>query len=246
MNVLVWKRGSAPSNPGAPPLPPDQRTRLPGVILWLLSLACMAANAIAQSATSYPLDSFTEFSAVMIGSRVELGEGTQEGHIYRSGNLIRMEDPGKLGYFITDLTTGETHGMSEAGCMHDTHPFIRVFPFNAASKPGATVTRAPAGTEKETVDAHSCQIENVTVSAPTFANPLKMKFWEAEDLQGFPIKVEFLLPGGHDAIVHYKNVVLGPQDPTLFIHPKSCEPLPKPESKPKKPPSSKKPTAEQR
>jgi len=53
-----------------------------------------------------------------------------------------------------------------------------------------------------------------------------MRFWEAEDLQGFPIKIEFLRPGGHDAIVRYKNVVFGPQDPTLFIHPKSCQSAP--------------------
>ena len=71
-----------------------------------------------------------------------------------------------------------------------------------------------------------------------------MRLWEAEDLQGFPIKIEFLLPGGHDAIVHYRNVVLGPQDPTLFIHPKSCEQLPKRESTPKASPAHKKPAAE--
>jgi hypothetical protein len=188
----------------------------------------------------YPLDSFTDFSAVMIGSRMEPGEGTDEAHIYRSGKLMRMEGPEKHGYFITDLTTGETYGISAAPCAHDTHPFIRASPFPAASKPGSTVTRVAAG--KETVDGHSCQIENVTVSSPAFANPLKMRFWEAEDLQGFPIKIEFLLPGGHDTIIRYKNVVLGPQDPTLFIHPNSCEPLPGRESaKPKAAPAHKKP-----
>jgi len=189
-------------------------------------------------ATPYPLDSFTEFSAVMVGSRVEPGEGSSEGHIYRSGNLMRTEDPGKRGYFITDLATGETYGMSEAGCMHDSHPFIRTFPFSAM-KPGATVTRTTAG--KETVEGHSCQIENVAVSLLNFANALQMRVWEAEDLQGFPIKIEFLLPGGHDAIVRYRNVFLGPQDPTLFIHPESCEPLPKRQPTPKSAPAPKKP-----
>jgi len=194
-------------------------------------------SAVAPTATPYPLDSFTEFSAVMVGSRVQSGEGTDEGHVYRSGKLMRMEDPGRRGYFVTDLTTGETYGMSEAGCMHDSRPFIRTFPFSAAAKPGATVTHAAAG--KETVEGHSCQIENVTVSLPDFANALQMRLWEAEDLQGFPIKIEFLLPGGHQAIVHYRNVVLGPQDPTLFIHPKSCEQLLKRESTPKASPAQK-------
>jgi hypothetical protein len=186
------------------------------------SRAATVPSAVSPSAMSYPLDAFTEFSAVMVGSRVEPGEGTAEGHIYRSGKIMRMEDPGRLGYYITNLSTGETYGMSEAGCMHDGHPFIRVFPFSAA-KPGATVTRAAAG--KETVNGHSCQIEDVTVSSPTFANPLKMRFWEAEDLQGFPIKIEFLLNGGRDPIIRYESVVLRPPDPTLFIHPGSCEQL---------------------
>jgi hypothetical protein len=236
--------------------------RLTGVILLLiLSLPCIAApmfphtptqpdsaaqppaieqkaaeqTAIAPSPTPYPLDAFPEFSAVMFGSRVEPGEGTEQGHIYRAGKLIRMEDPGKRGYYITDLVSGETYGLSKAGCMHDSHPFIRSFPLGVAAKPSATVTRAPAG--KETLDGHACQIENVTVSSSAFANPLQMRFWEAEDLQGFPIKIEFLLPGGHDAIVRYKSVVLGPQDPTLFIHPESCAQLSKRGSTPKAPPN---------
>jgi hypothetical protein len=223
----------------------------------ILVLGCMAAPMLGQThaaepggteqrevappAAQYPLDSFTEFSAVMVGSRVEPGDGTAEGHIYRSGKLMRMEDPGRRGYYITDLAVGETYGMSEAGCMHDGHPFIRVFPFFAVP-PGATVARAAAG--KETVDGHSCQIENVTVSSPAFANPLKMKFWEAQDLQGFPVKIEFLLNGGHDPIIRYKSVVLGPPDPTLFIHPKSCDQISRQESKPQTPPAHEKPAVE--
>lgn len=134
-----------------------------------------------------------------------------------------MEDPGRRGYYITDLSTGDTYGISESGCIHDSRPFIRSFPISFASKPDATVTRVAAA--KEAVEGHSCQIENVTVSSLAFSAPLKMRFWEAEDLQGFPIKIEFLLNGGRDPIVSYEGVVVGPQDPTLFIHPKVCEQL---------------------
>lgn len=182
-----------------------------------------AQGAVPAASVRYPLDAFPEFSAVMVGSRVEAGEGTTEGHIYRSGKLMRMEDPGRRGYFITDLATSETYGISEMGCMHDSHPFVRSIPFASASKPDVTLAKSPAG--KETVDGHPCQIENITLSSPRFANPLKMKFWEAEDLQGFPIRIAISLPGGHDSIIRYKNVVLGPQDSTLFLHPKSCEEL---------------------
>jgi len=189
--------------------------------------------------TTYPLDSLGDFSAVMIGSRAEPAEGTSQGHIYRFGNRMRMEEPGGLGYFITELNTGETYGILETGCIHDDHPYIRAIPFHIAGKADITVTRASAG--KETMDGHSCQVEDITVSSPTFANPQKMRFWEAEDLQGFPIKIEFVLPGGHGPTIRYKNVVLGQQDPTLFFHPKSCQPLPQ---EPTASPAHKKPQAQ--
>lgn len=160
----------------------------------------------------------------MIGSRAEPGEGTSQGHIYRSGNLIRMEEPGGRVYFLTDLRTGGTYGILETGCIEDDHPYFRAIPFYVSGNASSTVTRTPAG--EETVDGHSCQIEDIIVSSPMFPNPQKMRFWEAEDLQGFPIKIEFVLPGGQGPIIHYRDVVLGTQDPTLFFHPKSCQTLP--------------------
>jgi hypothetical protein len=179
----------------------------------------------------YPLDSFTDFSALMVGNMMEMGEGASEAHIYRSGNLVRVEDPAAEGYFITDLTSLETYGISPGPCIHDSHPYFRVSPF-AAARPGSSVERVAAG--KDTLDGHSCQIEDITVSSPKTGSHLKMRFWEADDLQGFPIKIEFLRPGGRSSIIHYKNVVLAPQDPTLFIHPKSCQSAPQ-RVRPKKP-----------
>ena len=173
--------------------------------------------------TQYPLDSFTDFSALMVGSITEMGEGTAEAHIYRSGNLMRVGDPDGDDYFVTDLSTLETYGISSGPCMRDSHPYFRVSPF-AAARPGASVERVPAG--KDTLDGHSCRIEDISVSSPKTGSHLKMRFWEAEDLQGFPIKIEFLRPGARSSIIRYKNVVLGPQDRTLFIHPKSCQSAP--------------------
>jgi hypothetical protein len=202
--------------------------------------SCVATTTLAQAAkppdssapTKFPFDSFPSFSAVMIGSRAEPGKGISQGHIYRSGKLLRMDEPGGSAYFVTDLNSGETYGILETGCMRDNHPYIRAIPFYMPDMADATVTRASAG--KETVDGQSCQVEEVTVSSPMLANPLKMRLWEADDLQGFPIKVEFVLPGGHGPIIRYENVVLGAQDAALFIHPKSCQPIPQ---KPTAPPT---------
>jgi hypothetical protein len=187
--------------------------------------------ATTPATTRYPLDSFTDFSALMVGSIMEMGEGTAEAHIYRSGKLMRVADPDGDDYFVTDLSTLESYGISTGPCMHDSHPYFRVSPF-AAARPGVSVERVITG--KDTLDGHSCQIEDITVSSPKTGSHLKMRFWEAEDLQGFPIKIEFQRPGGRSSIIRYKNVALGPQDRTLFIHPKSCQSAPQ-RSAPKKP-----------
>ncbi len=197
-------------------------------------------SATPATKSQFPLDAFTDFSAVMVGSAMEAGEGTAEAYIYRAGKLLRMEGPEGHGYYITDLTTLETFGVSAANCMHDKHPFFRASPF-AASVPGAKVERVAAG--KETVDGHSCQVEDVTILSPKpGAVPLRMRLWEAEDMQGFPIKIQVQRGRGH-ATIRYKNVVIGPQDPSLFIHPNSCGALPQktPPPTPKAAPATKNP-----
>jgi hypothetical protein len=200
-----------------------------------------AQPAAAPSAqTSFPMDAFPEFSAVMVGS-VRAGDD-RESYIYRSGRLVRTPGPEGLGYFITDLTTLETFAVSTTGCMHDRNPYFRTAPLSS-KRPGQTVQSAASG--QETVDGHSCKIEDVTLSSPKLPAPIKLRLWEAEDLQGFPIKVEFLRAKGHNPVIHYKNVVLGTQDPTLFLHPNSCEwsPAGAGTIKPKPAPKAKKPAA---
>jgi hypothetical protein len=204
-----------------------------------------APPAAAPSAPAqFPMDAFTEFSAVMVGS-VRRGDD-QESYIYRSGNLVRTPGPQGLGYFITDLTTLETYAISTTGCLHDRNPYYRSAPFSSM-RPGYTVERTVTG--QETVDGHACKIEDVTLSSPKLPTTIKLRFWEADDLKGFPIKVEYLRPRGHNPVIQYKNVVLGPQDPTLFIHPKSCESLSTGRGmgggtiKPKAAPGAKKPAA---
>jgi len=193
-----------------------------------------------SASTQFPLDAFPEFSAVMVGS-VMTGDD-RESYIYRSGKLVRTQGPEGHNFLITDLTTLETFGVSALACMHDPNPYFRSAPFSSM-RPGYTVERAVSG--QETVDGHSCKIEDVTLSSPKLPRPIKLRFWEAEDLQGFPVKVEFIRPSKHDPVIHYKNVVLGPQDSTLFIYPRSCEPSPRMSHKPtaNSAPRAKKPAA---
>lgn len=180
--------------------------------------ASTTQTAAPSAKAKFPLDAFQEFSAIMVGS-ISHGDD-RESHIYRSGKLMRNESLEGKNFIITNLTTGESFGVSATECMRDSHPYVRSIPFSMA-QPGAKVEVVAAG--QETVDGHSCKMEDVTVSSSKFMKPFKMRFWEADDLQGFPVKVVFFRGFGHDPVIRYKNVVLGPQDPTLFIYPNSCE-----------------------
>jgi hypothetical protein len=73
------------------------------------------------------------------------------------------------------------------------------------------------------LEGHPTKVEEVTINfAPDRKHaPLKLKVWEAEDLQGFPIKVETQ----HHQTMEYRSVNFGPLDVTLFITSKVCEPL---------------------
>lgn len=185
--------------------------------------------------SGFPLDQFQEFSAIMTGGVLPMSDW--DGYIYRSGKLMRMQrDTPQPSYFITDLAKQQTHGLAASGCIKLNYPYSRAFPF-FLSGPGYKYERVPAG--EETVDGHVCRVEDITILAPKHPQPLKIRLWEAEDLQGFPVKIENRRANAARWSIHYKNVVLGPQDPTLFVVPDTCQssagfvrPTPKPKTAP--------------
>ena len=183
-------------------------------------------GAAKPSPGKFPFDQFQEFSAIVVGSL--LSGDDRESHIYRSGKLLRTQGTEGLGYFLTDLETFDTYGITKLGCRSDSHPYFRAFPFSAA-RPDRKIEHVVGA--KESVDGHMCQTEEVTISGGDLALPIQLKFWEAEDLQGFPIKVQILNRGGRGAI-QYKNVVLGEGDPSLFVRADHCAGgLPEPSKK---------------
>jgi hypothetical protein len=165
----------------------------------------------------FPFDEFPEFSAIMTGSLQ--ARDKRETYMYRADNLLRTSGPLEKAFFLTDLKTQVAYSMSSLGCVKDGHPYFRSWPFIAA-RPGHRSERVPVG--KETLDGHVCQIEDVTISGSDLVVPTKLRFWEAEDLHGFPIKVEDLNSKGNRMVL-FSDVSIGPQDPTLFIYPKDCE-----------------------
>ncbi len=177
-----------------------------------LAVLSLAITARAQN----PFDTFKQFSATMVMSGIptHAGEGQGGMKIYRSGDKMRTELPGGAGYTITDLTQRTTYMVMGNGMCMQTTAQGQQNP--SAQARNATVERSPAGTE--TVDGHTCKVENVTVT-PQNGQPAKMKLWEAEDLKGFPIKIEIQSNRGPVTVAYtvaYKDVSFSEPEPSLF------------------------------
>lgn len=187
-----------------------------------LAMLCMALTARAQN----PFESIKAFSAtyVMSGMSSNMHQGQVETKIYRSGSKIRTDLPGGTGYSIIDTVQRTSYMVMGSGmCMQMTakeqqNPF--------AQAPDVTIERSSAGTE--TVDGHACKVENLTItphSGPRAGQASKMKVWEAQDLRGFPLKIEMQTTRGV-MTTQYKHVNLTEPDASLFVHPANCRQMP--------------------
>ncbi len=187
-----------------------------GLLIGLI--LCLAVVAQAQD----PFDAFKQFSATVsmsgMPSRGPQGHGDMK--IYRSGDQMRTSLPGGAGYTIMSLSQHTTYMvMGNSMCMQMT-PQGQQNPF--AESQNATVERSAVGTD--TVDGHSCKVENLTVTSRD-GKVTKMKVWEAEDLKGFPVKVE-MQSGRGPITVEYEDVSFSEPDASLFTHPENCRQMP--------------------
>lgn len=198
----------------------------------LLLIGCLVANPWAQNSPQQtpspnateataesPLDHFQNFSAIQTGG--PLPGMTEERYIYRSGNLMRMQGDADLPeYFVTDLAKQETHSVSSRGCLESASAYKLSFPFFVTG-PNITYERIPIS--EESVDGHSCHVEDLIIHNPKNPVVVHFRLSEADDLQGFPIKIENRRDHAYPWVIHYKDVRIGPQDPTLFIFPDKCQ-----------------------
>lgn len=184
--------------------------------------ACMAMSARAEN----PFESIKTFSATLVisGMSAKVPGGGSGIKIYRSGTKIRTTLPGGAGYTLIDTSEHTTYMVMGAGmCMQMTAQG-QENPFAQASD--TTVERSSAGTD--TVDGHACKVENMTItphSGPRAGQPTKMKVWEAQDLHGFPIKVEMQTSRG-PMTIEYTDVSFAAPDASLFTHPDNCRQMP--------------------
>ena len=188
---------------------------------WKVSAAALMFLCTAAAAqTQNPFDTFKQFSATVVMAGEPMGghEGA-EIKIYRSGDKMRTSMPTGSGYMLMDMTQHINYMvMNDTMCMQMPTQQGRPNPFTAKG----TVERSPAGTD--TVDGHACKVENVTVT-PENGQPQKMKVWEAEDLKGFPIKVEMQTNHG-PVTIQYKDISFAEPAASLFTHPENCRQMP--------------------
>jgi outer membrane lipoprotein-sorting protein len=178
---------------------------------------CWSIAALAQN----PFENAKQFSATIVVSAAAMETHGAQGSmkVYKSGDKMRTEVPGGRGYVITELSQHTSYMVMNAMCMQmKSQP--QQNPFAQASD--ASVERSSAGTD--TVDGHACKVENLMVT-PHNGKPTKMKVWEAEDLKGFPVKVETQTDKG-PVTIEYKDISFDAPAASLFAHPENCQQMP--------------------
>jgi hypothetical protein len=202
--------------------------------------ASRAATGPAVEITEFPLDKFQNFSAIAHGGPIP---GTEaDVHFYRAGNLVRTEGRVAVAsYYVTDLTTLHSTSVTPVSCLRMGAPNVRAFPFFIPA-PGNKYEITPVG--EDTVDGHHVHVEDLMIRRPKLLEELDYRLYEADDLEGFPIKIENVKKQAWHWTIHYRNVRLEPQDRSLFIVPEKCDSdadfkkMPPPGAKPKPKPTT--------
>jgi outer membrane lipoprotein-sorting protein len=178
-----------------------------------LAIAGLVSAAQAQN----PFDAHKDFSATVVMSGMPGNNPMMQGDmkIYRSGDKMRTT-MGAMGYLVMDLTQHTNYMVMSSGMCMQMPATRQQNPFVQAS--GATIDRSPAGTD--TVDGHSCKVENLTVTSQS-GKVVKMKAWEADDYKGFPIKVEVQTDKG-PVTLQYKDISFDAPPASMFTHPDNC------------------------
>jgi hypothetical protein len=168
------------------------------------------------------ISGFKAFSAKVSGGIAK----DHDRNIYRAGNLMRLDFDES--YRVTDLSTLKMWGVTGKSCIAFERPDAGTYPWFAFHD--FKVERVSAKEkEEETVDGHVCKIETLIFNPPD-ERPvrIKMQLWEAEDLDGFPIKIEVDVnnvdgSNNEKIISTYTDVSLTAPDPKLFRHPAKCQ-----------------------
>lgn len=147
--------------------------------------------------------------------------------IYRSGSSVRLERSGAISTLyvpssskVFNLTVYPDHSRQ---CVAMKPEHAKMLPSPLELVLGRIVKRTPAGSE--VIDGHPSKIEDVVVVEPD-GKTVESRVWEADDLQGIPVKIESHLDGV-TLRATFRDVAIGPPDELLFRVPDLCTPFEK-------------------
>lgn len=194
---------------------PESVSKMPKAITKLaaiLALALPATGAAAQDVWGLP----DSFSATQISQLPPTAPQMPPWKIYKSGTNFRTEnEPGQSTIYLpgsNKIYDAHQNGAVCAELPMDKTPTLRS---PLQQDPGVTIKKKPVGTE--VFEGHSCTVEDAVLTSPD-GHELHAKVWEANDLKGFPVKIEAL---GAPTFI-FRDVVLATPDPALFQPPAKC------------------------
>ena len=167
---------------------------------------------------------FPNFSATQVFS-AHRADMTMK--IYRSGSSVRVERSGAIATLYVPASSQvfnlTVYPDKSRQCVAMKPEQAKMLPSPLELILGQIVKRTPAGSE--VVDGHSSKIEDVVVVEPD-GKTVESRVWEAEDLNGIPVKIESHLEGV-TLRATYRDIVIGPPDEVLFHVPDQCIPFEK-------------------
>jgi len=168
--------------------------------------------------------SFPDFSATQV---FESRKANMSMKVYHSGASVRVKRSEALSTLymhpeskVYNLTTYPDHSHQ---CVVMKPEQAKMLPSPLELLQGTELKRSAAGTE--VVEGHPCKIETVLVTRPD-GKVIESKVWEAQDLQGIPVKIESHLDEITLSAV-YRDISLGTPDPMLVAIPEKCTPFDK-------------------
>jgi hypothetical protein len=166
---------------------------------------------------------FPDFSATQV---FESHRSSMQMKVYQSGDSVRVERSAALSTLYTskakiyNFTTYPDHSNH---CVVMKPEQAKMLPSPLELLQGLELKREDAGTE--VVEGHPCKVENVTIKRPD-GKTIESKVWQAQDLQGIPVKIESHIDDITLAAV-YRDVRVARPDQALFTIPEKCTPFEK-------------------
>ena len=184
--------------------------------LFILTFSALAP---AQAAWNYP-----DFSATQV---FESRKADFSMKVSQSGCSVRVERSAALSTLYVP-SSGQVYNFTTYP--DHSHQCVAMKPDQAKMLPsplellqGSTVKRTAVGTE--VVEGHPSKIENVVVTRPG-GKTIESKVWEAQDLQGIPVKIESRI-GDITLTAVYRDISIHAPEQALFAIPEKCTPFEK-------------------